>query len=158
MSEHISNSHALHNDTDEESTSFQDSKAHAPHADSADDSTSVQNGDVDKDTCTSEESNGDDDLPHLQSSSTVTTTPPLEVTMSDFQLKGPSLLRQLERTLQSAETHADAFQESWDWTTMKFAPARRPYSADMANLLVRTFKHRLVKHLDNKQQERAQGS
>ena len=56
------------------------------------------------------------------------------------------------RTIQDPDTHNILLG-----TTTTFAPVRHPYSADMANLLVRTFKYRLGKHLDKLQQERTQG-
>ena len=148
-----------HADSGEEQSSLQVSEEKAPKENSADESLSLQSREEDKDTHSSEETDSDslsDALPHLQSSSTLSTSPP-QVTLSDFQLKDPSLLKQLERTLQSAEEYVDVFQESWYWTTTTFAPVRHPYSADMANLLVRTFKYRLGEHLDKLQQERTQG-
>ena len=157
----FSDTHPSHEDSDKECTSLQDSEKHAPHEDSADECTSLQGHEDDKDTHVSEECTDDsksDDLPHLQSSSTISTSPPLQVTLADFQLKDPSLLRQLERTIQSAADYIEVLHESWDWTTRTFAPVRHPYSADMASLLVRTFKYRLGKDLDKSQQERTQGS
>ena len=159
IEEHSSDTHTSHADSGEEHSSLQVSEENAPEENSADESLSLQSREEDKDTHSSEETDSEslsDALPHLQSSSTLSTSPP-QVTLSDFQLKDPSLLKQLERTLQSAEEYVDVFQASWDWTTTTFAPVRHPYSADMANLLVRTFKYRLGKHLDKLQQERTQG-
>ena len=126
----LSDTHPSHEDSDKECTSLQDSEKHTPHEDSADECTSLQGHEDDKDTHVSEESNDDsksDVLPHLQSSSTIWTSPPLQITLADFRLKDPSLLRQLERTLQSAADYIDVFHESWDWTTRTFAPVRHPY-------------------------------
>ena len=159
MEEHSSDTHTLHADSGEEHSSHKVPEENAPKENSADESLSLQSPEEDTDTHSSEETDSDslsDALPHLQSSSTLSTSPP-QVTLSDFQLKDPSLLKQLERTLQSAEEYVDVLQASWDWTTTTFAPVRHPYSADMANLLVRTFKYRLGKHLDKLQQERTQG-
>ena len=159
IEERSSDTHTSHADSGEEHSSLQVSEENAPEEKSADESLSLQSREEDKDTHSSEETDSDsvsDALPHLQSSSTLSTSPP-QVTLSDFQLKDPSLLKQLERTLQSAEEYVDVFQASWDWTTTTFAPVRHPYSADMANLLVRTFKYRFGKHLDKLQQERTQG-
>ena len=154
IEEHTSDTRASHADSDEEHSSLQVSELYASKENSADEDSSLQSRDEDKDTHSSEEPDRDslsDDLPHLHSSSTLLTSPP-QVTLSDFQWKDPSLLKQPERTLQSAEEYVDVFQASWDWTTTAFAQTRHPYSADMANLLVRTFKYRLGKQLDELQQ------